>query len=352
MANWDGPAVNENPNQNPNQAQGNAQGDNQGQNPPPQNSFLPNAPLARGAPQRPQLNWSHFKPEFTVKPEDVEAHLLRMNDWMDMHDFPDNVKVQRFCSTLVGEARLWYKSLRPINAEWDDLQNMFRQQYSKIGNTREQLFHAWRSFHFDENVETIDAYVHCIRQVANLLGYQDPQFLEVFTNTLPSKLYWILFPIEDLRAVVDTAKRMLTKEKWDKQLAGQTFSTPFMNLRDSQDKKVSFNMRDDLEQKIAELMIMMDKLVTGGWWTFKTIQTSRYISPAEVEIKIEGTFMVDLETMHTGNAHHIIKILEVDIVEGILAIIPMVVRDIGIITMITEGTIREVRVMIGIEADH
>ena len=71
---------------------------------------------------------------------------------------------------------------------------MFRQQYSKIDNTREQLFHAWRSFHFDEKTETIDAYVHRIRQVANLLGYQDPQILEVFKNTLPSKLYWDFSP--------------------------------------------------------------------------------------------------------------------------------------------------------------
>ena len=32
----------------------------------------------------PQLNWSHFKPEFAGEPdEDVEAHLLRTNDWMD-----------------------------------------------------------------------------------------------------------------------------------------------------------------------------------------------------------------------------------------------------------------------------
>ena len=36
---------------------------------------------------------------------------------------------------------------------WDGLQNMFRQQYSKIGNTREQLFHAWRSFHFDREYQ-------------------------------------------------------------------------------------------------------------------------------------------------------------------------------------------------------
>ena len=63
-----------------------------------------------------------------------------MNDWMDIHDFQDQVKVQRFCLTLVGEARLWYKSFRPINTDWEELQHMFRQQYSKIGNTREQLF--------------------------------------------------------------------------------------------------------------------------------------------------------------------------------------------------------------------
>ena len=49
-----------------------------------------------------------------------------------------------------------------------------------MGNTREQLFHAWRSFHFDENAETLDSYVTCIRQVATLLGYGEPQILEVF----------------------------------------------------------------------------------------------------------------------------------------------------------------------------
>ena len=29
-----------------------------------------------------------------------------------MHDFPENVKVQRFCLTLIGEARLWYESIK------------------------------------------------------------------------------------------------------------------------------------------------------------------------------------------------------------------------------------------------
>ena len=55
---------------------------------------------------------------------------------------------------------------------------------------------------------------------------------------------------------------MLTKEKIDKQLVGQSSSTPFMNIRESQDKKVSFNIHDDLEHKIDRLTVMMDKLVT------------------------------------------------------------------------------------------
>ena len=87
---------------------------------------------------------------------------------------------------------------------------MFRQLYSKVGNAREQLFHKWRSFNFDENTETMDAYVTQIRQVATPLGYGEPQILEVFKNTLPTKLYWILFSIKDLRQAVETAKRILT----------------------------------------------------------------------------------------------------------------------------------------------
>ena len=144
------------------------------------------------------MNWSHFKPEYSGKPEeDVEAHLFRTNDWMNTHDFPDGVKVKRFCLTLMGEARLWYASLEPIVMTWPELQNQFRRQYSKLGNTSEQLFHAWRSFHYDENVETPDAYVTRIRQVARLLGYGEPQVLEVFKNTVPNRLYWVLFPIDN-----------------------------------------------------------------------------------------------------------------------------------------------------------
>ena len=64
------------------------------------------------------LNWSNFKPEFSGRPdEDAEAHLLHSNDWMNAHHFVSGVKVQRFCLTLLGEVRLWYLSLEPINVD-------------------------------------------------------------------------------------------------------------------------------------------------------------------------------------------------------------------------------------------
>ena len=192
------------------------------------------------------LNWSIFKPEFSGKPEDAEAHLLRPNDWMNAHHFDENIKVQRFCLTLLGEARLWYQSLEPLgDITWPQLQNLCRQRYSKLDNTHEQLFHAWRSFTFNENTETIDSYVIRIRQVATLLGYGEPQKLEVFKNTLTTMLYWIFFPIEDLRQTVEMAKRIMTKEKLDKQLTGQTSTSPFMSVRDGTDRRVSFNTREE-----------------------------------------------------------------------------------------------------------
>ena len=103
-----------------------------------------------------------------------------------------------------------------------------------------------------------------IRQVATLLGYGEQQILEVFKNTLPTELYWVLFPIEDLRQAVETAKRILTKEKLDRQLTGQTSTSPFMNIRDGTDKRVSFNTRDELGDKIDKLTVMMSKLVVKG----------------------------------------------------------------------------------------
>ena len=88
------------------------QGWNEQQNQQPQQ----NQDLAGHEQQHLHINWSNFTPEFSGKPEEnAEAHLLCSNDWMNAHRFVDGIKVQRFFLTLLGEARLWFQSLEPLD---------------------------------------------------------------------------------------------------------------------------------------------------------------------------------------------------------------------------------------------
>ena len=97
--------------------------------------------------------------------------------------------------------------------------------------------------------------------MATLLGYGEPQILEVCKNTLPTKLYWFLFTIEDLKEAVERAKRILTKEKLDKQLTGQVTTSPFMSIREGASRRVSFDTREELSNKIDKLRVMVGLLV-------------------------------------------------------------------------------------------
>ena len=149
--------------------------------PPPQPVPVQPAPAGIVVPTSQIIyqNWIGKKPEFSGKPEeDAESYLLRTRDWMEAHNFPEGDKVRCFCLTLIGEAKLWYELLAPLADDWPALQNKFRWQYSKIGNTPEQLFHTWRTFKFDENTDTIDSYVLRKSQVVAMLNYGELQILE------------------------------------------------------------------------------------------------------------------------------------------------------------------------------
>ena len=78
-------------------------------------------------PQIVYQNWIGKKPEFSDKQEeDAESHLLSTRDWMETHNFPEGEKERHFRVTLIGEARLWYESLAPLDNDWPTLQNKFR----------------------------------------------------------------------------------------------------------------------------------------------------------------------------------------------------------------------------------
>ena len=74
------------------------------------------------------------------------------------------------------------------------------------------------------------------------------------------KLHWVFFPIEDLRQAVETAKRILTKEKLDKEPTGQASTRPFMSITEGASRKVSFDTREKLGDKIDKLTVMVGRL--------------------------------------------------------------------------------------------
>ena len=74
-------------------------------------------------------------------------------------------------------------------------------------------------------------------------------------NTLPRRFYLILFPIDNLRDAITTAKCIMINEKIDRQKTGQSSATPFMQVNDcgqstdgSSKKGVTFDAMETLER--------------------------------------------------------------------------------------------------------
>ena len=79
-----------------------------------------------------QSNGSHFKPEFSGKPEeDVEAHLLRTSDWMDTCAF-QKVSKSNFLSYISRRSQIMVQITKTYKCRLGWI-NQFRLQYSKIG---------------------------------------------------------------------------------------------------------------------------------------------------------------------------------------------------------------------------
>ena len=88
-----------------------------------------------------------------------------------------------------------------------------------------------------------------------MLNYGEMQILENFKNTLPYRLYSTLIYVNNLRDAIDLAKRVLTKEKLDRQLTGQS-CTPVMKASSNDNhlpqnhhkKGVTFDAMETLER--------------------------------------------------------------------------------------------------------
>ena len=81
------------------------------------------------------------------------------------------------------------------------------------------------------------------------------RYWKILKNTLPNQLYGTLINVNNLRDAIDLAKRVLTKEKLDRQMTGQT-STSFMKVtindthstQNNPKKAVTFDAMETLER--------------------------------------------------------------------------------------------------------
>ena len=101
------------------------------------------------------------------------------------------------------------------------------------------------------------------------------------------------------------------KEMIDRQLTGQSSSTPFMNVRDGYNSKkvATFDMQDRLDDKIDKLTSMMSKLTAKGSSQNNCLnpkfikakgEDKEEIIMIKVIIKIDMDKVVEIEECHLG----------------------------------------------------
>ena len=84
------------------------------------------------------------------------------------------------------------------------------------------LWWKYRNNRFICNMQKTSSFTFRLRGTTNFRSIQ---------NILPTKICWVLFPIDDLRQAVETGRRIFTKDMIDRQLARQSSSTPFMSIK-------------------------------------------------------------------------------------------------------------------------
>ena len=98
-----------------------------------------------------------------------------------------------------------------------------------------------------------------------MLNYGEPQILELMKNTLPSRLYPILFPIDNLRDAITMAKWVMIKEKIDRQKTSQSSTGPFMRVNkcsQSSEKSGKKGMTFDVIETLERHSDSIDKLTS------------------------------------------------------------------------------------------
>ena len=93
----------------------------------------------------------------------------------------------------------------------------------------------------------------------------------------------------------------MTKEKLDKQLTGQISTSPFLSVRDGTERRVSFNTKDELGDKIDKLTVMMSKLAAKDSHERKPFKLQIYKSRGQNRSCGQGGYHNRSDSRSRGN---------------------------------------------------
>ena len=131
----------------------------------------------------------------------------------------------------------------------------------------------------------------------------------------------------------------------DKQLMGQTSASPFMSVRDGTERRVSFNIRYELGDKIDKLTVVMRKVAAKDSHVRKPFKLQIYKSRAQNRSYGQGSYQTH-QIVEIGDISWTTvqgRIIEVTILEEMLE---------GTVDRIIEETTEIVEIGTGQEKDH
>ena len=118
------------------------------------------------------------------KEEDPEDHILKVEDYFEIHQITQQDDIRRFKDTLFETTRKWAQTLiytevvkfdynKDNNDKKASMKYLFLARFVKEGRTLEAAYNAWSTLTFDPNKDNIEQFVSKVEDLAKKLGYNE-----------------------------------------------------------------------------------------------------------------------------------------------------------------------------------
>ena len=157
------------------------------------------------------INQSPTIPLPVFKGEDLEDHILKVEDYFEIHQITQqDDKIRRFKDTHFETARKWAQTLnytevikfdynpKDENDKKASMKYLFLARFAKEGRSLGAAYNAWGTLTFDPNKDDIEQFVSKVEDLAKKLGYNKDAQVMAVKSVLPRDVYSICMTYKKL----------------------------------------------------------------------------------------------------------------------------------------------------------